>query len=303
MREYFLWLAKFLTVVVLVCFAIPLFVGMLFGASQVLKAGKDIAADNRVGVVELSGEIMDSRNVVEDLDQFAADQGIDGIVLRIDSPGGAVGPSEDIYSAVLRAKLKKPVIASFGGMAASGGYYAAVGCNKIVSQPSSLTGSIGVVMQIPNFRRVAELVGVDMVTIKAGKMKDVGNSFRDMTDEERSYLQKTASEVHENFMAAVAAGRSMERAKLAEIADGRVFVASEALKLGLVDFLGDSTFAARTVYDVLGRPLPPIGEKGSTPAMIYAEDPLREVKKLFEKIESSVSTLFAKSVQMKFLAL
>lgn len=303
MRAYFLWLAKFLTVIVLVCFAVPLFIGMVLGASQVLKGGKEVASDHRVGVVELVGEISDSKDVVKDLDQFAADDSIDGIVFRIDSPGGAVGPSEEMYSAVLRAKLKKPVIASFSGIAASGGYYAAAACNKIVSQPSTLTGSIGVIMQIPNFRKVADLVGVNMVTIKAGKMKDVGNSFRDMTDEERAYLQKTASDVHENFMAAVASGRSIDRAKLAEIADGRVFVASEAVKLGLVDLLGDSHLAARTVYDVLGTPLPPVGQRGSTPAMVYPDDSFRDMKKIFDRIESSVSGLFVKSIQMKFLAL
>lgn len=303
MREYFVWLAKIITIVAIFVIAIPLMLGMALGASQVLKPGKGAANDKRVGVVELVGEIMDSKDVVADLDGFAEDDSIDGIVLKIDSPGGAVGPSEEIYSAVLRAKLKKPVIASLGGIAASGGYYAAVGCNKIISQPSSLTGSIGVIMQIPNFRKVAGMVGVDMVTIKAGKMKDVGNSFRDMTEDERIYLERTASEVHGNFIAAVEAGRSMERSKVLEIADGRVFVGSEGLRLGLVDALGDTHLAARTVFEVLGSPLPAVGEKGSTPVMVYPDDSLREMRKILGHIESSIAGLFAKSIQMKFLAL
>ena len=303
MREYFIWLAKIITIVAIFAIAVPLMLGMALGASQVLKAGKGAANDKRVGVVELVGEIMDSKDVVADLDGFAEDESIDGIVLKIDSPGGAVGPSEDIYSAVLRAKLKKPVIASLGGIAASGGYYAAVGCNKIISQPSSLTGSIGVIMQLPNFRKVAGMIGVDMVTIKAGKMKDVGNSFRDMTDEERLYLERTASEVHGNFIAAVETGRGMPRSKVLELADGRVFVGSEGLRLGLVDSLGDVHLAARTVFEVLGSPLPAVGEKGSTPAMVYPDDSLREMRKILGHIESSIAGLFAKSIQMKFLAL
>lgn len=304
MREYFVWLAKILTLVVVFCFAVPLFLGAVLGASQALKGSrKEIATNRKVAVVELMGEISDSTDVVTDLEDFASDESIDGIVLRIDSPGGAVGPSEDIHSAVMRAKLKKPVIAAFGGVAASGGYYAAVACNKIVSQPSSLTGSIGVIMQLPNFRKVASLVGVDMVTIKAGRMKDVGNSFRDMTDEERSYLERTAGIVHGNFIDAVAAGRSLDKAKVLEVADGRVFVGSEALKLGLVDMIGDVQVAARQVYEVLGHPLPAIGEKGSSPVLIYPDDSMRELKKLFGQVESSVSSLFMRSIQMKFLAL
>jgi len=310
MREYFIWLAKIITIVFVFVFAVPLFIGMAVGASQAFKGGKEVANNHRVGVVELAGEIVDSKDVVKDLEEFAADDGIDGIVLKIDSPGGAVGPSEEIYSAVLNAKMKKPVIASFGGIAASGGYYAAAGCNKIISQPSTLTGSIGVIMQIPNFRKVAALVGVDMVTIKSGKMKDVGNLFRDMTDDERKYLEHTANTVHENFIKAVATGRSMERAKLLELADGRIFVGSEALALGLVDSLGDVHLAARTVFEVLGKPLPNVGERGSSPALIYPDDSLRDVKKIFGRIQSSITGILtltgvlnqSQQTQLKFLA-
>jgi ClpP class serine protease len=124
-----------------------------------------------------------------------------------------------------------------------------------------------------------------------------------MTEEERLYLERTASEVHGNFIAAVETGRGMPRSKVLELADGRVFVGSEGLRLGLVDSLGDVHLAARTVFEVLGSPLPAVGEKGSTPAMVYPDDSLREMRKILGHIESSIAGLFAKSIQMKFLAL
>ena len=296
MREYFIWLAKLITLAVMGLV-------LLFGSVAVLaiavgdrSSEHGPKSDKLVGVVKLSGEIVDASEVLEDLYKYAADQEIDGIVLRIDSPGGAVGPSQEIYSAVERLKEKKPIVASMGALAASGGLYAALSASKVFAQPGTLTGSIGVIMQIPNLSKVANQLGVDMVTIKSGALKDVGNMFREMTPEEREFLQKTVMTVRKDFVDAVAKGRKIESATVEQFADGRVIVGSEAKRLGLVDEFGDLFAAARAVYDLKGKPL----KEGEYPRLRSRDESFESFKKFFESA-ISLPRMFSRPIEIKYL--
>jgi protease-4 len=237
MREYFTWLAKLVTTLVL------LFVVMPFLAMGIGMAAKGLGP--RVAVVELTGVIEDASDILKELYQASKNKDIKAIVLRVDSPGGAVAPSEEIFHAVKKLKSDKPIVVSMGSMAASGGLYSSVSSSKILCQPGTQTGSIGVIMQIPNFTTIAKTVGVDMITVKSGAMKDAGNQFRPMTDEERAFLEGTAAKVHSSFIKAVAEGRNIPEEKVRSFADGRVILGSDALGLGLCDAIGDIYDAGR----------------------------------------------------------
>lgn len=193
---------------------------------------------DKVGVIEVSGTIMDSKRTLKELNKFAEADHIKAIVLRIDSPGGAVGPSQEIYDAIKRIKAKKKIVASMGSLAASGGYYIACATDKIYANPGTLTGSIGVIMEMPNVQGLLKWAGVEMNTLKAGKMKDSGSPFREMTPEEREYFEGMLADVHAQFIEAVAQGRKLTVEEVKPLADGRVFSGRQAKEAKLVDELG-----------------------------------------------------------------
>lgn len=203
---------------------------------ELLLAGKD-----GVAIVRVEGPILDSHQTVEDLKTFADDPLVKAIVVRIDSPGGGVAPSQEIYNAVKRVRKEKnkTVIASMGTVAASGGYYIAVATDRILANPGTLTGSIGVIMQLANFHELLEKVGVKNIVVKSGKYKDIGSPFRPMNDEDRKVLEFVMNDVHRQFIDAVADGRSLDVAEVEQLADGRVFTGQQAKSLLLVDDIGD----------------------------------------------------------------
>ncbi|MCO6432606.1 MAG: signal peptide peptidase SppA [Deltaproteobacteria bacterium] len=278
MREYLLWLAKVVTMVAIILFFVPLM--LVFLLTAVSAGGADSLETNRklVAVLRVDGMITDSKPVIESLYKQAQDDKVKGIVLRIDSPGGAVGPSQEIYNAVRKLKAKKPIVASLGTVAASGGFYAALGASKIYCQPGTITGSVGVIMQIPNVRKLSDMVGVEMVTVKSGALKDVGNAFREMAPEEREFLQNTIGVVHEEFVQAIVESRGIDRDQVVQIADGRVLVGSQALKLNLVDGYGDIYDAAREVFELRGEPLGP----DEMPKLIHPDEKFESLRKILE---------------------
>ena len=193
-----------------------------------------------VGLVELTGEIDDSDTVVDQLERLQHDPGVRAIVLRIDSPGGDVAASQEIYEAVRKVREEgKPVVASMAGVAASGAYYVACAADSIVCNPGTLTGSIGVIMSFPNTEELFRKVGLHFEVIKTGKYKDVGSMWRPMTPEERELLQNVLSNVYDQFVDAIVDGRGMEREDILPYADGRIFSGDQALEYGFVDRLGD----------------------------------------------------------------
>lgn len=225
---------------------------MRFGATP-----GEFSFGGRIAVVEIRGVITQSSGVIDELRRHREDSGVKAIVLRIDSPGGGVGPSQEIYQEVLKTRKEKKVLTSMGAVAASGGYYVACGSDLIVANPGTITGSIGVVMQFSNFEELMKKIGIKGVVIKSGAFKDTGSPFREMTLEERRLLQQVIDSVQEQFVSAVAAGRKMDRAKVAEIADGRILTGEQAKKLGLVDEFGnlqDTIDLAAKLVGIEGRP-------------------------------------------------
>jgi len=194
---------------------------------------------DRVGVVLLEGTINESRRTIQSLKEFGDAERIKGVVVRIDSPGGGVVPTQEIYEEIRKLKKKKPVIASLGGMATSGGYYIASACHQIVANPGTLTGSIGVIIQLANVEGLMQKLGLEGYNVKSGPHKDMGSPLRPLSPEGRAILQSVVDNVHGQFVRAVASGRSMEESKVRELADGRIYSGEQAMAIGLVDSLGN----------------------------------------------------------------
>ena len=218
-----------------------------------------LATGNRVAVVEIEGGIFDPKNAVEQLEHYGKDSGVKAVVLRLNSPGGSAAATQEIYAAVkrLREEKKKVVVSSLGVVGASGAYYIACASNQIFANPSSITGSIGVVAQWYNYGELLRWAKIRDVVFKSGKFKDTGNPARELTDEEKQYLQALSDDIYEQFVAAVAAGRKMKSEDVRALADGRVFTGSQALKVHLVDRLGglqDAIEAAAKLAGIKGEP-------------------------------------------------
>ena len=232
---------------VLILFAL---IGILSLASEWIPEQR---AQNRIGVIDVTGIISGSQHIVNQVKKFRQDKRIRGIVLRIDSPGGSVGPSQEIYDEVLKTRESgKTIYASMGAMAASGGYYIASAAEKIFANPGTLTGSIGVIMAFTNAKGLMEKIGLQPKIIKAGKYKDIGSPARDMTKKERNLLQSVVDDVHQQFIEAIASGRGISIEEVTTIADGRIFTGRQAHALNLVDELGGLQATIDQLSDKVG---------------------------------------------------
>ncbi|MBD3297138.1 MAG: signal peptide peptidase SppA [candidate division Zixibacteria bacterium] len=213
---------------------------------------------DRVGIVEVTGSITSSETAVRQLRRFSEDESIPAIVLRINSPGGGVAASQEIYSEVLRVRDKgKVVVASMSSVAASGGLYIAIACDHIVANPGTLTGSIGVILQFPTAEELFDKVGIQYETVKSGQFKDVGNISRNMREDEHDILQDVIDDTYEQFIEAVAEGRGLELDSVRTFADGRIFTGRQAQGLGLVDELGDLQVALNSAAEMVDLDTPP----------------------------------------------
>ena len=194
----------------------------------------------KVGIVEINKPIIDSKDIVKDLNHFSEESSISAIVVRLETPGGGVAASQEIYEKVKKISEKgnKPIIASMGGMAASGGYYIALGADTIIANPGTVTGSIGVIMTYPVVRELMDKLGIAEETIKSGELKDAGSIFRNMNEKERIYWQGLIDNLHKQFVTAVSIERNMSLDEVRELADGRVFTGIQALDSDLIDLLG-----------------------------------------------------------------
>ncbi len=196
-------------------------------------------AEEKVGVIEVKGYIADPQETIQDIRRYREDNSIKAIVLRIDSPGGSVGPSQEISREVQRTLQDKKVVASLGAVAASGGYYIAAAASGIVANPGTITGSIGVIMGFTDIQGLLQKIGITPVVVKSGQYKDTGSPVRTMTDAERTLLQTFSDQIHRQFITAIAEGRHIEYEKVAAVADGRILSGENAHELGLVDRLGN----------------------------------------------------------------
>lgn len=258
-------------------FLVVLFIAVKSGgSSNTIGSG----SGERVGIIEVKGAIEDSKELLKDMKAFEEDDGIKAVVIRIDSPGGGVGASQEIYEAIKKLRAKKKVVASMGGVAASGGFYIAMAAEKIYANPGTLTGSIGVIFQIPNVTGVMKWAGVQMNVITAGKLKDAGSPFRDMAPEERQYFEGVLQDVHEQFITDVAEGRSMKPEEVRPYADGRVFSGRQAKEYKLVDELGGLQDAVEGVAQLAGL-------KGE-PKMEYPPEEKKFLRELLGEGASSI---------------
>ncbi len=207
---------------------------------------------DKVALVRVEGPIVDAKSVVEELKGYAKDSSVKAILLRVDSPGGGVVPSQEIYDQVKAAKAKKKVIVSMGSVAASGGYYISAPADRIIANSGTITGSIGVIMVVPNLKGLLDKVGIKTEVVKSGKHKDLASVFRGIGPEEREILQGVMDDVHEQFIAAVAEGRKMPVEKVRQIADGRIFSGRQAVTAGLVDETGDLEYAIKQAGKMAG---------------------------------------------------
>ena len=227
-------------------------VGLLFFLLIARTAVQSGSIGDKVAVIDITGVISRTQTTIDQIHKYRDDQAIKAIVLRINSPGGSVAPVQEIYSEL--KKLEKPVVASMGSTAASGGYYIAAIADEILANPGTLTGSIGVIMQFTKIKGLYEKIGLEQQVVKSGKFKDTGSPLRDLTDEERELLQATLDDVHNQFIDAVFEGRQahLTREAVVALADGRIFSGQQALEHKLVDQLGNLSDAIERAGELGG---------------------------------------------------
>jgi protease-4 len=258
MRKHPLLLGLLVFGVLLSLFLVSIWVFSFFSSHE-----QSLWGNEKIAIIEIKGVILDSQPVIEKLIKFRKNEKVRAIVLRIDSPGGGVGPAQEIHAEVKKVELEKKVLVSMGSVAASGGYYIACAADKIIANPGTITGSIGVIVESLNVEDLFRKIGLRSTVIKSGRHKDIGSPLRKMTAEEKRLLQGVLDSVHEQFIHAVAEGRRLPLEKVRGLADGRIFSGDQAKNLGLIDNLGD-------LQDTIAMAAQMAGIKGE-PEVIYPE--------------------------------
>jgi protease-4 len=243
--------------VLLILGIVLLVIGTVIGMAFMMAGRSEFSFNEKIGVVNIEGVITKSEPFVERLVELRKDKSIKAIIVRIDSPGGGVGPSQEIYREIRKTVGTKKVVASMGSVAASGGYYIAAATDKIVCNPGTLTGSIGVIMSFLEADELMKKIGIDLNVIKSGEFKDAGSFHRKMTEAEKELMQKVILDVQEQFIQAVAEGRKIPVDQIRPIADGRILTGAQAKALGLVDELGnfrDAVDLTKKLAGIKGEP-------------------------------------------------
>ena len=230
-----------------------------------------VAVGEKIGIIEVLGPIEDSKLLIEHLHDFRDSGSIKAIILRIDSPGGGVGPSQEIYTEVRKLAEQKPVVVSMGSVAASGGYYIAAPAKRLFANPGTITGSIGVIMSFANYQELMEKVGIKSQVVKSGEFKDTGSATRPFTKAEEELVQSLIDDVYAQFVEAISLGRKMPVEQVMRLADGRIYSGRQALEVGLVDELGNLQDTIDYVAELTGM--------GDDPTLVY---PRPEKKDFFE---------------------
>ena len=247
---------------------------------------------DRIGVVKIEGTIVESEPIIEKIIKFRKSKNIKAIILRINSPGGMVAPSQEIYQEVKKACREKKVVVSMESIAASGGYYIACTADKIVANPGTLVGSIGVILQIENIEELLSKIGLKREIVKSGKYKDIGSMTRPMTEEEEAILQGFSDNIYYQFVDAVAEGRDMKREEVLKLADGRIFTGAQAIKLGLIDRLGN-------LQDTISMTGKMVGIEGE-PKVVYPKKKRPSVFDfIFEEASKSIARIMENIVHDK----
>ena len=232
-----------------------LFILALIGIGSAAEGGSALTIRRTVAVVRLDGIITESGWHVSTLREHLANRNVAGVLLRIDSPGGAVAPSQELYNVVAAYKAAgKPLVVSMGNVAASGGYYIASPAHKIFASPGTLTGSIGVIFTLPMYQELAKKIGIDFRVLKSGELKDVGSPYRAMSESEKTFLQRLLDDTHEQFIIDAANGRGVDIDEMRPFADGRILTGRQARESGLIDTLGGYSDALSYLKSISGVP-------------------------------------------------
>ncbi len=213
-----------------------------------------LAFGDKIAVVEVFGTITSSEEIVRQIKKYGDDNSVSAILLHMNSPGGIVAPSQEIYDEVMRVRMneEKPVVVSMSSVAASGAYYISCAADQIVANPGTITGSIGVILEYPVVGELMTELGIKFEVVKSGEIKDVGSPWREPTDKDRRMLQSAIDDTYNQFVDAVAEGRNLTREQVLEVADGSIFTGRQALDLGLVDRLGSFEESIRITADLAG---------------------------------------------------
>jgi protease-4 len=235
-----------------------------------------------IGIIEINGVILSSKKIIEDMKIFADQEAIKAIIIRIDSPGGGIGPSQEIYREIMKIRTKKKIIASMGSVAASGGYYVASATDGIVANPGTITGSIGVIMEYANIMEIAKKIGISPVVIKSGKYKDMGSPLRELKDTEKKIFQNLVNELHLQFVNDVAKARKIDIPTMKTLADGRIYTGEKAFNLKLIDRLGNLDDAVRWAGEIANI-------KGELNPVYPKEDKITFIKKLANTLFKNIN--------------
>ncbi len=261
------------TYVIIVIIGVAIIIGLVIGLSI---KGISSGYTGNIGVIEIEGIISNSKTIVRDLKRFADDPTIPAVIIRVDSPGGGVAPSQEIYEEIKKVKSKKKVVVSMGAVAASGGYYVSLPADIIVANPGTITGSIGVIMEFAILEELMKKLGIDFEVVKSREHKDLGSPFRRMTKEEKKLLQDVVTDVYEQFVEATSENRNLPRDSVLKFADGRILSGRQAKAIGFVDTLGSFEDAVKIAGDLVGI------EK---PFLVYPPKRLSLIKLLTEPVE------------------
>lgn len=276
----------FLAIVILFLLIFIFLAGI--GSGLLLSGDSSFSSGDKVAVLRVEDIILDSQIYLESLDAIAKDDSVKALVVRINSPGGAVGPSQEIFSELKKLGKELPIVASIGGVGASGGYYIACAAQKIYANPGAITGSIGVIAQFASYEKLLDWAMIDVEIIKSGKYKDVGSSFRKMNEADKQYIQQLIDNVYEQFKSVVADARDLDTKQIDKVADGKIYTGEQALKLKLIDELGTINDAIRMAGD--------LGGIEGKPEVIYFP---KKKSRLMDLLNSKVATSFLTGVPTK----
>jgi protease-4 len=272
--------------ILLIVLAIVFFISVLFAVSikiaKSLLDGADtsLSAKSGIGLVEVKGMILDSKETIRQLRHFLKQDGVKAVVLRVDSPGGIVAPSQEIYEEVKKFAAKKKIIVSMGSLAASGGYYISAPATMIYANPGTITASIGVILKLSNIEALMDKIGIKSHTLKTGKYKDSGSPVRKFSPEDRAMLQSVINNTHEQFIRAVAEGRKLPIEEVRKIADGRILSGEQAKGARLVDRLG-------TLQDAIEEAGKQAGIKGEPEVILPPKKKVNYMDLLADGVEES----------------
>ncbi len=259
---------------------------------KIFAPSSDLSFGDKIGVIPIGGSISDSHRTTTQLVKFRKDKKIKAIILRINSPGGAVGPTQEIYREVQKTVETKKVVASLGVVAASGGYYIAAASSKIVANPGTITGSIGVLMEFVQLQDLLNRIGVKLEVLKSGEFKDIGSPHRELSKRDRELLNALIADIQRQFVEAVANGRDLSLEEVNQIADGRVFSGAQAKELDLVDALGnfqDAVDVAKDIAAIKGEPTLVYPKKSRLELWeSFLEGTTRSVTKMLQSIKPQV---------------